>query len=230
MVGAEALLRWKHPDLGFVPPGRFIPLAEETGLIIPLGRWVLFQACRQIRDWRDQGLDFPVSINLSTQQMKDKDIPSLVESSLRKNDLSPRDLHLEITESTLMENLDRNLTILRSIRELGCRFSIDDFGTGYSSLSYLKTLPINAIKIDRSFITDLPEDRRNAALVRAITSMARGLDLEVVAEGVETEEQLRFMQAAGCSIIQGFYFSPPLTAPDFSAFAARPVLPKSAIL
>ena len=230
VVGAEALLRWKHPDLGFVPPGRFIPLAEETGLIIPLGRWVLFQACRQIRDWRDQGLDFPVSINLSTQQMKDKDIPSLVESSLRKNDLSPRDLHLEITESTLMENLDRNLTILRSIRELGCRFSIDDFGTGYSSLSYLKTLPINAIKIDRSFITDLPEDRRNAALVRAITSMARGLDLEVVAEGVETEEQLRFMQAAGCSIIQGFYFSPPLTAPDFSAFAARPVLPKSAIL
>ncbi len=230
VVGAEALLRWKHPDLGFIPPANFIPLAEETGLIVPLGRWVLYQACHQSREWRNLGLDIPVSINLSSQQMKDKSILSLVENSVRKNGLAPENLHIEITESTLMENLDKNLVVLRSIRELGCLFSIDDFGTGYSSLSYLKTLPINAIKIDRSFIDELPGDQQDAALVRAITAMARGLNLQVVAEGVETEDQLRFLTSVGCSIIQGYYYSKPIPARDFIEFTRKPILPKSLVV
>jgi len=218
VVGTEALIRWKHPERGFIPPGKFIPLAEETGLIIPLGRWVIYQACSQARLWKDAGISVPVSVNLSTQQMKDKNLLQTVEQAVRKNELQPKDLHIEITESSLMENLDRNLKILNAIKALGCLFSIDDFGTGYSSLSYLKKLPVNAIKIDRSFIIGLPQDRQDCALVKAITDMARGLSLEVVAEGVDTEAQLSFLHGIDCRIIQGFLYSKPIPHEAFAEF------------
>ena len=218
IVGAEALIRWKHPDLGHVSPGKFIPLAEETGLIIPLGRWVIFQACIQAKQWRELGLQVPLSINLSTQQMKDKNLLSIVEQAVKTNDLKPRDLHIEITESSLMENLDRNLKILNDIKALGCPFSIDDFGTGYSSLSYLKKLPVNAVKIDRSFIIGLPQDKQDCAVVKAITSMAQGLSLEVVAEGVDNVAQLEYLHGIECNIIQGFLYSKPLPEKEFLDF------------
>ena len=225
LVGAEALLRWKHPEMGNIPPVNFIPLAEETGLIVPLGRWVLYQACKQIRKLKDRGIAIPVSVNLSSQQMKDKSIMRLIENAVRKNGLEPKDLNIEITESSLMENLEKNLIVLNTIREFGCFFSVDDFGTGYSSLSYLKSLPVNTIKIDRSFIVGLPNDRQDGALVKAMTSMARGLDLGVVAEGVETEAQLKFLYEAGCDIIQGFYFSRALAFESFYEYARNPILP-----
>ncbi len=219
VAGTEALIRWRHPELGLVPPSRFIPLAEETGLIIPLGRWVMGKACAEARRWADEGIDVPVSVNLSTQQLKDKNLIPLVENSIAANGLEPRNLHIEITESSLMENLDRNVSILKTIRDFGCDFSIDDFGTGYSSLSYLKKLPIRAIKIDRAFIVDLPHDAQDCALIRAIATMANGLDLNIVAEGVESAEQASFLRDAGCRIIQGYFYSKPIPYDDFVAFA-----------
>ena len=218
VVGTEALIRWNHPELGSIPPGRFIPLAEETGLIIPLGRWVLNRACAQARQWISAGYDIPVSVNLSAEQLKDKRLVSTVESAVSANRLSPHSLHIEITESSLMQNLDRNVPILRAINEIGCDFSIDDFGTGYSSLSYLKRLPIRTIKIDRSFIMGIPGDEQDCALVRAILTMAKGLDLQVVAEGADCKEQVDFLHLANCRIIQGFYYSKPLRFDAFLDF------------
>jgi diguanylate cyclase (GGDEF)-like protein len=221
IVGAEALIRWTIPGAGPVSPGRFIPLAEETGLIIPLGRWVMTRACAQAKAWRDSGFDIPVSVNLSSKQMQDKHLLSLVENSVANNGLAPHDLHIEITESSLMTDLDKNINTLRSIQELGCSFSIDDFGTGYSSLSYLKRLPVRAIKIDRSFVVDLPDDPQDCALVRAITAMARGLGMDVIAEGVENERQIDFLRSADCRIIQGYYYSRPLPYDRFVEYAAK---------
>ncbi len=219
VVGAEALIRWNHPELGLIPPARFIPLAEETGLIIPLGQWIMHQACSHAKTWINNGIPIPVSVNLSTEQMKDKNLVDLVEQAVGKNDLSPEQLHIEITESSLMEDVDRNMRVLHQIREIGCSFSIDDFGTGYSSLSYLKRLPIYAIKIDRSFVIGLPDDAQDCALVRAITAMARGLNLEVVAEGVDSEAQLKFLRDADCRIIQGYFYSKPLPLDSFVSYA-----------
>jgi len=221
IVGAEALIRWNHPELGWIPPGKFIPLAEETGLIVPLGRWVMNRACAQASEWTAAGLDIPVSVNLSIEQLKDKGLVQLVESVVGTNKLNPRYLHIEITESSLMENLDRNVEILRKIREMGCDFSIDDFGTGYSSLSYLKKLPIYAIKIDRAFIIDLPHDKQDCALVQAITTMASGLNLEVIAEGAEHLKQVEFLHEMNCRIIQGFFYSKALNYDAFVDYARK---------
>lgn len=218
VVGTEALIRWTHPELGPIPPGRFIPLAEETGLIIPLGRWVVNRACAQARQWIAAGFDIPVSVNLSAEQLKDKRLVSAVENAVQSNRLSPHSLHIEITESSLMQNLEQNVPILKAINEIGCDFSIDDFGTGYSSLSYLKRLPIRTIKIDRSFIIGLPGDEQDCALVRAILTMAEGLDLQVVAEGADSKEQVEFLHGANCRIIQGFYYSKPLCFEAFLDF------------
>ena len=211
IVGMEALIRWCHPTRGMVGPNDFIGLAEETGLIIPLGEWVLRTACAQLQQWLRQGLPpLRVAVNLSVRQLLQKDFAATVEGVLAQTGLPPHLLELEITESTLMENAQDTLAALHRLRQLGVRLSIDDFGTGYSSLSYLKRFPVDIIKIDRSFVRDVPQDADDAAIVTAIIALAHSLRLEVVAEGVETEAQLRFLQARRCDLLQGYHLSPAI--------------------
>ncbi|AHC13861.1 diguanylate cyclase/phosphodiesterase (GGDEF & EAL domains) with PAS/PAC sensor(s) [Salinispira pacifica] len=219
LVGAEALLRWQHPVLGSVNPDEFIPVAEETGLIIPIGTWVIRKACETLAAWQKRGLNIPVSVNISPRQLKDVKLQRTVISSLREHGLHPSLLHLEITENSLVENKEGLISRLQNLSDIGLKFSIDDFGTGYSSLSYLKRLPIAEVKIDRSFVIDLPFDTQNTALVQSIISMVRGLGLMVVAEGVDSLEQLNFLRQNGCHIIQGFYHSEPLSHDHFLTFA-----------
>ncbi|WP_177203433.1 putative bifunctional diguanylate cyclase/phosphodiesterase [Marinospirillum celere] len=211
VVGFEALVRWKHPERGMISPAEFIPIAEETGLIVELGRQVLEQACQDLV-WLNQRLDYRcyVAVNLSPRQLKDPDLPAYLDNLLSRYDLPPQYLELEITESTLMDQMDLSLPILHAIEQLGISLSIDDFGTGYSSLSYLKQLPVHSLKIDRSFVRDIPGDRDDMAIISAVSAMAAKLNLEVVAEGVEEREQLMFLKETGCHLVQGYYFSPPL--------------------
>ncbi|MBU5441543.1 EAL domain-containing protein [Paenibacillus sp. MSJ-34] len=210
IVGAEALLRWNHPVKGMVSPSVFIPLAEENGLIVPLGEWVLEEACRQNKAWQDAGLPpIPVSVNLSVRQFLLQNLYEKVEHVLKKTGLDARYLDLEITESMTMD-VDRASHCLMELSKLGIRISIDDFGTGYSSLSYLKNFSINRLKIDRSFVRDIMQDPNDAAIVAAIIAMAHNLNLQVIAEGVETEEQLDFLKEHRCDEIQGYYYSPPV--------------------
>lgn len=219
LVGAEALLRWQHPVLGSVNPDEFIPVAEETGLIIPIGTWVIRKACETLAAWQKRGLNIPVSINISPRQLKDVKLQRTVINGLREYGLHPSLLHLEITENSLVENKEGLISKLQNLSDIGLRFSIDDFGTGYSSLSYLKRLPIAEVKIDRSFVIDLPFDTQNTALVQSIISMVRGLGLQVVAEGVDSLEQLNFLRKNGCHVIQGFYHSEPLSHDHFLKFS-----------
>ena len=215
--GMEALLRWQHPVFGLVPPLDFIPLAEETGLIIPIGEWVLKTACAQIKAWHETG--FPamqVAVNLSSNQVRDKNLIDVVKRALDVAGLEARYLDLELTESVLMQDMELAATILKELKAVGVSFSLDDFGTGYSSLSYLKHFPIDYLKIDRSFIRDITTDLFGEGIVRAIIVMAHTLNIKVVAEGVETHEQLTFLQKEGCDITQGYYCSPPLTAEAFT--------------
>jgi len=215
MVGVEALLRWQHPEFGAVSPASFIPLAEDTGLIIPLGEWVLRQACRQLRLWRDRGhRDLCMAVNVSPRQFHHQDIPRLVRRALDEFGLDPRCLELELTESTLLYNADAVIDTLRELKSIGVSLAMDDFGTGYSSLSYLQRFPIDTLKIDQSFTVDLPHNQDAASIARAIIAMAQSLDLKTVAEGVETREQLDFLGASGCDAIQGYYFSPALRAAE----------------
>lgn len=217
VVGVEALLRWEHPELGKVSPAEFIPVAEETNLIIPLGAWVLRQACAQSVAWEHQGLGaLEVSVNLSARQFRDNDLRSEVLSSLRDSGLPPHRLELELTESMLMENVESNVHMLRELRALGVKLSIDDFGTGYSSMSYLRRFPIHTLKIDQSFVRDLPEDEDAATITEAIIAMGHRLRLNLVAEGVENAEQARFLAQNGCNTVQGYLFSPPLSAEQLS--------------
>jgi diguanylate cyclase (GGDEF)-like protein len=217
VIGMEALVRWRHPVRGMVSPAEFIPLAEETGLIIPLGDWVLRTACAQLKAWMTQGLpQLRVAVNLSVRQLLQKDFTSSVETVLADTGLPAHLLELEITESTLMENAQDTLTALHRLRALGVRLSIDDFGTGYSSLSYLKRFPVDIIKIDRSFVRDVPQDADDAAIVTAIIALAHSLRLEVVAEGVETEAQLHFLRARRCDLLQGYHLSPAIPAEQFA--------------
>lgn len=216
IVGMEALVRWRHPTRGMVPPVEFIPLAEETGLIIALGEWVLRTACAQIKSWIDAGLPaMKVAVNLSVRQLLQRDFAATVEKALEDSGLPPHCLELEITESTLMEHAEDTLQALHRLRSLGIRLSIDDFGTGYSSLAYLKRFPVDIIKIDRSFVRDVCQDADDAAIVTGIIALAHSLRLEVVAEGVETEPQLHFLREQSCDMLQGYYLSEPIPADQF---------------
>ncbi len=211
----EALVRWRHPERGLVMPGEFVPVAEETGLIVPLGMWVLNEACRQMRTWQKQGLadeSVTVSVNLSSRQFSQTDLIEQVSSALRDAGLKAANLKLEITESMVMENVDTAIDMLMQLRNLGVGLSIDDFGTGYSSLSYLHRFPIDTLKIDRSFVTQMTDNAENAEIVRTIVTLARSLDMNVIAEGVETREQLRQLGGLGCDYGQGYLFSRPVGA------------------
>jgi diguanylate cyclase (GGDEF)-like protein len=210
-VGVEALVRWRHPVLGLVLPSLFIPLAEETGLIEELDMWVLREACTRAAGWRIEGLPLGrVSVNLSARQFQQAGLTGRVRAALEDSGLDPAGLEIEITESTVMRDTGKAVEVLRSLKELGVALSIDDFGTGYSSLSYLKRFPLDVLKIDRSFVKDVVADPSDAAITRTIISLAHGLGLEAVAEGVETPEQLAFLKDNGCDEFQGYYFSPPV--------------------
>jgi EAL domain-containing protein (putative c-di-GMP-specific phosphodiesterase class I) len=216
IIGAEALIRWRDPETGLVMPDQFIPLAEDTGLIVPLGRWVLEAACRQLLAWRSVGLeDLSVAVNLSSRQFEGCDLGREVASILAGLGLEPASLELEITESVLMEHGERSVSMLNDLREIGVKVSIDDFGTGYSSLAYLKRFAISKFKIDGIFIKELPGDRDDAEIVSTMIGMAHNLNLQVVAEGVETDQQLEFLERHGCDEFQGYLVSPPVPAAEF---------------
>ena len=219
LVGLEALLRWKHPELGLISPADFIPVAEDSGLIVPIGRWVLRTACRQVAEWRDAGLGtIPVSVNLSARQTRDPHLVHDIIGALREVGIPPSQLELEITETVLMDNVHANVDLLNRLQTEGIRLSIDDFGTGYSSMAYLKRFPIDQVKIDRTFVRDIPGDGDDEAITTAIIAMAHSLGLSVVAEGVETEAQLNFLRDAGCDIMQGYYFAEPRPAEQVAVF------------
>lgn len=223
VFGAEALVRWNHPAHGLISPADFIPLAEETGLIVPLGDWILKEACRQCKAWQQDGHDpIVVSVNVSARQFKEKGWAVRVASVLDECGLDPRYLELEVTESLIMQDLAGALQRMRELKALGVKLSIDDFGTGYSSLSALKSFPVSQLKIDRSFLADIPGDVDNMAITSAIISLAQKLGLEVIAEGVETEEQARFLLDSGCVNIQGYLFARPVSANEFHAFLTAP--------
>ena len=208
IVGAEALVRWMHPEWGLVRPARFIPLAEETGLIVSIGEWVLREACRQTRAWLDAGLaPGTVSVNLSVRQFRQEGLVRMVSRILEETRLDPSRLEMELTESMVMHNVDAAIAILQGLKQLGVALSLDDFGTGYSSLSYLKDLPIDTLKIDRSFVRDIGAgaEADEGVLAQAIISLGHALDLKVIAEGVETDAQLRFLRRHGCDEVQGFF-------------------------
>jgi len=221
LVGCEALLRWQHPERGMVGPDRFIPVAEETGLILPIGHWVLREACRQAKAWQEQGLPLiPVAVNISAVQFRQANLVELVESALAESGLAPRWLELELTESMLMEDGERHSATLSRLKTMGVGLALDDFGTGYSSLAYLKRFSLDKLKIDRSFIRDLPEDAEDAAITTAIIDIARHLGLATVAEGVETEAQRSFLNTRGCSQMQGFLMARPMAAAQLGELLA----------
>jgi diguanylate cyclase (GGDEF)-like protein len=226
IVGVEALVRWQHPQLGLVPPLDFIPLAEETGLILPIGEWVLREACRQNREWQNKG--FPpmrVGVNISARQFQQQHLAETVMRILEEVELDPEFLELELTESSIMSNAEATIVVLTKLQTKGIAISVDDFGTGFSSLSYLKRLPIDSLKVDQSFVRELATDPDDAALVMAIVSLAHTLRLRVVAEGVETQEQLRFLRLLRCDEIQGYLISKPLPVAGIEQLlaAARPL-------
>lgn len=219
VVGVEALLRWRHPELGMVPPDQFIPLAEQNGSIIAIGEWVLDQACRQLREWHDQGFsELRMAVNLSTVQLHHNELPRVVNNLLQIYRLPPRSLELEVTETGLMEDISTSAQHLLSLRRSGAMIAIDDFGTGYSSLSYLKSLPLDKIKIDKSFVQDLLDDDDDATIVRAIIQLGKSLGMQVIAEGVETAEQEAYIIAQGCHEGQGYHYSKPLPARELTVF------------
>ncbi|HYT79647.1 MAG TPA: GGDEF domain-containing phosphodiesterase, partial [Actinomycetota bacterium] len=216
LVSVEALLRWQDPTIGIVPPGEFIPLAEEMGLIEGIGDWVLEEVCRQSQAWRREGLMIEVSFNLSPRQLWQGNLVNKIIGHLKWMHINPRQVLVEITESTAMIDPDRTMRILEQMHTAGLRLAIDDFGTGYSSLSRLKQMPVDILKIDRSFVRDIPSDRHAMSMVKAIIQLARGLGMVPLAEGIETEEQRRFLAQSGCVMGQGFYFSRPVPATEIS--------------
>jgi EAL domain-containing protein (putative c-di-GMP-specific phosphodiesterase class I) len=215
ICGMEALIRWNSAPKQLLLPDEFIPMAEETGLIIPIGQWALQEACRQNKRWQQAGFDFvPVAVNLSARQFADADLVEGVSSALSAVELDPQWLELEITETAAMTDLWSSVHVLKILNRIGVRISLDDFGTGYSSLSYLSRFPIHSLKIDRSFVTNTPSDRDSVAVVGAIAAMARSLRLNTVGEGVENVRQLELLRELGCSEVQGNYISKPLAPAD----------------
>ncbi|MEW6514589.1 MAG: EAL domain-containing protein [Pseudomonadota bacterium] len=219
IVGLEALVRWFHPEWGSVPPIQFIPIAEDTGLIQPLGDWVFWESCRHLRLFRDAGIsDIRVAVNLSAQQLRHADLPAVIHGALSCYDLKPGDLELEITESAAMQNPSATIAILNQLSDTGIVLSIDDFGTGYSSLAYLKNLPVHRLKIDRSFVQEIELSRDDHAICSATIALGHHLDLELVAEGVESEGQRLALEKLGCDVLQGFLYSKPLPATEIITF------------
>jgi EAL domain-containing protein (putative c-di-GMP-specific phosphodiesterase class I) len=218
IIGMEALIRWNHPQRGLVSPGEFIPIAEETGLILPIGEWVLRTACRQAAAWREAGFDhLRVAVNLCSLQFGEPDFIAKVAAILDETGLPGTALELELTESLLMDHSDASIAKLSQLRDMDIHLSIDDFGTGYSSMNYLKSFPVGTIKIDRSFIRELPKDRDHAAITTAIIAMAHSLRMKVLAEGVETAEQAEFLSGYGCEGMQGYFYGRPMPAGDATA-------------
>ena len=212
IVGVEALIRWTHPKMGMVPPFKFIPVAEETGLIVPLGQWVLEEACRQLHAWRQQGIHVRMSINISPRQLRDRSLLRLLSDVLDSTDMEPAMLELELTESCLMDDPESGVKLTQDIKNMGIHLAMDDFGTGYSSLSYLKRFAMDTLKIDQVFVRGLPDDEQDAAIASTIIAMARNLGMQVLAEGVEHQAQLEFLKSKGCDIVQGYLFSKPVPA------------------
>lgn len=216
---AEALLRWNHPQHGFISPEHFIPIAEETGIIAPLGQWVLKNACQEAKKWQQAFPDAPgVSVNLSLQQLKLGLTPEDIHEVLTLNRLAPEKLTLEITESMFMDDINEIINWMNHINNFGVGFSVDDIGTGYSSLSYLKRLPVKILKIDRAFVIDSTKKSDDAMLVKTIVAIGKNLNLKVVAEGVEEENQIKYLKQLHCDCVQGYYYSKPLPAKDFQSF------------
>jgi diguanylate cyclase (GGDEF)-like protein/PAS domain S-box-containing protein len=218
-LGAEALIRWIHPVRGLVPPAQFIPLAEETGLILPIGQWVMETACSQLKAWQQDALtrDLTLAVNVSARQFRQADFVAQVQSAVQRHDINPKLLKLELTESLLQENIEDTIATMNALNEIGVQFALDDFGTGYSSLQYLKRLPLDQIKIDRSFVRDITTDGSDIAVVRATIAMARSLELDIIAEGVETEEQRQLLLKNGCTNFQGYFFGRPVPIEEFEA-------------
>jgi predicted signal transduction protein with EAL and GGDEF domain len=219
VIGFEALVRWHHPTHGIVPPATFIPLAEESGLIIPIGEWILREACREAASWSQP---LQIAINLSSVQFRHGDLAGLVHAILLETGLSANRLELEITESVLIGDFSRALSILRRVKAMGVRIAMDDFGTGYSSLSYLQSFPFDKIKIDRAFISNVDRNPQSAAIIRAVIGLGRGLDLPVVAEGVETKEELAFLVGEACQEVQGFLIGKPLPIAHYRDIVGHP--------
>jgi EAL domain-containing protein (putative c-di-GMP-specific phosphodiesterase class I) len=222
IAGVEALLRWQHPELGVAAPTQFIPLAEETGLIVPIGRWVLRTACAQNITWQRQGLpELCMAVNLSVRQFYDEDLIRDIAEVLQKTGMKPQLLEMEITEGMVMQDPERAIKLLRAIKDMGVRLAIDDFGVGYSSLAQIRRFPIDTLKIDGSFIRDIPQNSEDKAITEAIIAMGKTLSLTVVAEGVETVEQEAFLRNHSCDESQGFYFSKPVAAAEFAEFVRQ---------
>ncbi|MBN1450459.1 MAG: EAL domain-containing protein, partial [Anaerolineales bacterium] len=218
IMGMEALIRWKHPEEGVISPGTFIPLAEETRLIVTIGEWVLRAACEQLQRWHAAGYDWLyIAVNVSTRQFREPDFVDTIERVLKATGLNPHSLKLEVTESSIMENPDEAIAKMNALCATGVHFSIDDFGTGYSSLSQMKRFPIDTLKIDQSFVADSMINRDDQEIIKAILSMAQNLHIETVAEGVETLGQKDFLIREGCQMLQGYYFGRPLSSEDFEA-------------
>jgi EAL domain-containing protein (putative c-di-GMP-specific phosphodiesterase class I) len=218
-VGAEALIRWQHPKRGLVSPAHFIPLAEDTDLIFPIGLWVLDQACAQIKAWQHDPLTrhLTLAVNVSARQFRQIDFVDQVTRAARHHGISPDKLKLELTESLLLENVEDTICTMNALKTIGVHFSLDDFGTGYSSLQYLKRLPLDQLKIDQSFVRDIVVDASDRAIVRTIIAMAKSLNLKVIAEGVETEEQQSLLRNKGCTHVQGYLFGKPMPIEQFEA-------------
>ena len=225
IIGAELLLRWEHPQRGLVSPADFIPLAEESGLIVPIGLWVLETACAKLKTWATQPCtcQLQLAVNVSARQFRQPDFVTQVRRALELSGADPTRLTLELTESVLLDDVDYTVEIMKALKSLGVRFSMDDFGTGYSSLASLRRLPLDQLKIDRSFVADVDTDPNDAVIVQTIIGMAKNLRLDVLAEGVETEEQLEFLSQHGCFAFQGYLFSPPVPIADFERLLTQQV-------
>jgi EAL domain-containing protein (putative c-di-GMP-specific phosphodiesterase class I) len=222
ITGMEALLRWNHPELGLILPDDFIRITEETGIIVPVGRWVLLTACTQTKRWHDMGFpDLFVAVNLSARQIQEPDFEQMVVDVIDESGLPPECLKLEVTESSVIQNPEVCIAKMNTLRARGITFSIDDFGTGYSSLSYLKRFPMDALKIDRSFISDAMKSKGDQEIIKTIIAMARNLKIDAVAEGVETQEQRDFLASYGCNRMQGFLFAHPVPVEKFRDLLER---------